>query len=206
MSGIVAWWVYGTGVAVLLGLAALLAEESARDMGRPGRFVWLVALVLAALLPALAYLGVREVAGAGGVVPELPVLTLPAVQTAVVVGEDGWSVAWLILALWVAATSVLAMVAVVSGMRLRAARKEWRRTELYGVTVWLTRYLGPAVFGVRAPQIVIPEWVMALDRSAQPVLDDAAVRVAGVMKFRPAENRGEPVSVWVQIPIKFAAK
>jgi TonB family protein len=170
MSGIVAWWVYGTGVAVLLGLAALLAEESARDMGRPGRFVWLVALVLSAVLPALAYFGVREVAGAGGVVPELPVLTLTAVQTAVVVADDGWSVAWLILALWVAATSVLAVVAVVSGLRLRAARKEWRRAELYGVTVWLTRDLGPAVFGVRSAQIVIPEWVMALDRSAQRLL------------------------------------
>jgi protein TonB len=42
--------------------------------------------------------------------------------------------------------------------------------------------------------------------SGHAALDEAAARVASSMKFSPAENRGEPVSVWVQIPIRFAAK
>jgi TonB family protein len=39
--------------------------------------------------------------------------------------------------------------------------------------------------------------------SGYPALDEAALRVAPVMRFSPARNRGEPVSVWVEIPIAF---
>jgi TonB family protein len=38
----------------------------------------------------------------------------------------------------------------------------------------------------------------------QPI-DEAAQAVARAMRFNPAENRGETVAVWVQIPIRFAA-
>ncbi len=39
--------------------------------------------------------------------------------------------------------------------------------------------------------------------SGHAELDDAALRVAEVYRFRPAENRGEPVAVWVSLPISF---
>jgi TonB family protein len=39
--------------------------------------------------------------------------------------------------------------------------------------------------------------------SGHPALDDAALRVARTMEFTPAQNRGEPVPVWIQIPIRF---
>jgi TonB family protein len=46
-----------------------------------------------------------------------------------------------------------------------------------------------------------------LQRSSNyPALDDAAIRVAESMRFTPAKNRQDPVSVWVQIPIRFATK
>jgi protein TonB len=41
--------------------------------------------------------------------------------------------------------------------------------------------------------------------SGHPPLDEAAVRVAGVMKFSPAVNRDRKVRVWVELPIVFTA-
>ncbi len=39
--------------------------------------------------------------------------------------------------------------------------------------------------------------------SGHPALDQAALRVAGVMEFSPALNRDEPVAVWVAFPVTF---
>ena len=39
--------------------------------------------------------------------------------------------------------------------------------------------------------------------SGHPALDEAALRVAEVYRFSPAENRGEPAPVWVSFPITF---
>jgi periplasmic protein TonB len=42
--------------------------------------------------------------------------------------------------------------------------------------------------------------------SGHQALDQAAVRVARQFRFSPALNRGEPVPVWVQIPIRFETR
>ena len=44
------------------------------------------------------------------------------------------------------------------------------------------------------------------ESSGQVALDEAALRVADVFQFTPAMNRGEPVSVWIQLPITFAVQ
>lgn len=42
--------------------------------------------------------------------------------------------------------------------------------------------------------------------SDHPALDEAALKVARVMRFSPAKNRGAAVPVWVAIPIVFSSK
>jgi protein TonB len=42
--------------------------------------------------------------------------------------------------------------------------------------------------------------------SGYPALDDAAMKVADVMRFSPAYNRDKKVQVWVSLPIKFSTK
>ena len=43
-----------------------------------------------------------------------------------------------------------------------------------------------------------------LDQSSgHQALDDAALQVAGVYEFTPAQNDGDPVPVWVSFPITF---
>ncbi len=50
----------------------------------------------------------------------------------------------------------------------------------------------------------VTEAVVA-DPSGHPELDAAAQRVARAFRFTPARDQGEPVAVWVMIPIEFAA-
>jgi protein TonB len=44
------------------------------------------------------------------------------------------------------------------------------------------------------------------ESSGYPALDEAALAVAKVMRFSPAQNRDRDVAVWVEIPIAFSAK
>ncbi|MCL7959275.1 MAG: energy transducer TonB [marine benthic group bacterium] len=42
--------------------------------------------------------------------------------------------------------------------------------------------------------------------SGYPAFDHAARRVAGSMRFAPAQNRDQPVGVWIQIPVEFTTR
>lgn len=171
MSAIAAWFVYGVVVSALLGLAALAAESSVRALGRPARWVWFGAMTLAVIVPVIAYLVPNVGSGGGGApVPGVPVLTLPAVAVAEPAVEGGSSAGVVLLAVWVLASAVLAGVLLRSASKVQAQRWRWQRTDLYGSRVWLTDDLGPAVFGWRAPAILLPRWVLALDRRAQELL------------------------------------
>jgi TonB family protein len=44
------------------------------------------------------------------------------------------------------------------------------------------------------------------ESSGNPILDQAAIRVADVMTFTPALNRDQKVSVWIQLPIIFKTR
>jgi TonB family protein len=37
-------------------------------------------------------------------------------------------------------------------------------------------------------------------------LDDAALRVAGMIEFTPARNRDQAVPVWISLPITFTTR
>jgi protein TonB len=42
--------------------------------------------------------------------------------------------------------------------------------------------------------------------SGYDALDNAALKVAEIIRFTPAENMGKKIPVWVQIPIQFQVK
>ena len=44
------------------------------------------------------------------------------------------------------------------------------------------------------------------ESSGHEGLDQAALKVAAVYEFTPAQHRGEPVPVWIQLPITFDAR
>jgi hypothetical protein len=49
---IAVWMLYATAISALVAGAAALAERAVRAVGRPGRFLWVAALLLSAVLPA----------------------------------------------------------------------------------------------------------------------------------------------------------
>lgn len=168
MSAALAWLVYATVVSLLVGVAALVAEGSAREVGRPGRWIWLAAMLVAVVLPALAF--VRPSAGGVPVMPALPVLTLPAVEAVAAPARATFDPVAMALAGWAAVSIGLALVVALSALRLRAARRGWRRAELEGVPVWLTRDVGPAAYGMGRATIVLPTWVFGLEAPARRLL------------------------------------
>lgn len=65
---------------------------------------------------------------------------------------------------------------------------------------------GRAVFHVLVGQDGAVARAVVAETSGHPALDRAAETVVHRMRFSPALNRGEPVAVWVQIPITFQTR
>jgi TonB family protein len=48
--------------------------------------------------------------------------------------------------------------------------------------------------------------VLVNEGSGYQELDDAALRVAGMIEFTPARNRDQAVPVWISLPITFTTR
>ena len=160
MSTAATWFLYCTAIGGLLGLAALSGEEAARSAGRPGRLVWFAAMLASVTIPGVAYFG-PEAWASPAVFTEGPIVLAPIIVTTV--AEGGWSIERLIVKLWIAMSVGLGGYLLWSFTRLRRARQSWRRERLEGIDVWLTRDLGPAVFGLAEASILMPAWALDLD-------------------------------------------
>jgi TonB family protein len=68
-----------------------------------------------------------------------------------------------LLTVWAAGTVLLGLFMVVSWFSLNGQRREWRPDSVDGVPVMVARKTGPAVLGVRYPDIVVPEWALQMD-------------------------------------------
>jgi len=85
----------------------------------------------------------------------------------VITGNSGPTRAELInrslLALWIIASVVLVLRLTVAVRATRRMRRDWRSADVDGVAVRLAPNEGPAVVGLRSMEIVLPEWIVALD-------------------------------------------
>lgn len=178
---IASWMLYCTLCATLLSVAALLAERALLRGRGPVRLVWIGAVVLSLLVPALAFqLTPRPIRAepaaqhtAEIIAPPVAVAstTLPiTVPKAAAVSGSGESwramlarydgplaIAWITLSLAVACNFIVGMVA------LTVMRRRWTRRTVRGVPIFVSQRTGPAVVGALSPSIVLPEWVLALD-------------------------------------------
>ncbi len=148
-----AWMLWSIG-AGLLFLVAGLALERLLDGGR--RWVWVAAGAGTVILPA-----VRLLAGAlGGNAPPpaAPIVLEPLSVT--VAGDSALHSLDGVLQLgWVALSAMLAVAALLGGWRFLRRRASWREGSLLGRSVLWSRDSGPAVVGLIASRIVMPEWV-----------------------------------------------
>jgi beta-lactamase regulating signal transducer with metallopeptidase domain len=173
---------YGTQIALLVGLAALALERVAGWRGLPRRGVWAAALVISVALPALAVLTPRPAMAPPTLVTH-PTPSSAAVPNAVVQGIREPDVAvpaairslprpphmtWptralveqILRILWLATSTGLLTFYGALWLRLRVAARGWRREQIDDQEVWVTEALGPAVYGLMKPVILMPRWAL----------------------------------------------
>jgi beta-lactamase regulating signal transducer with metallopeptidase domain len=177
---IAAWMIYALVVAMLVSVAAVSAERIAILRRLQSRWVWVVAMLLTLVLPLLfAWQGART--------SERPAIALAALATrdrppvyeltpiawvggaAPVVAQRVALDTWL-LAGW-SAMSGLALVALTMGwLQLRRRLRSATYEQVDGVSVRISRDVGPAVVGIVRPRIVIPRWLLQQDAATQRIV------------------------------------
>jgi TonB family protein len=182
------WIAWSLLVSALIAIAAVAIERSAAYYGVPRRQVWILALIVAAIVPlviALRRAPLIEPLPPGSV----PVATSPVVSSTssddytFVVGivtppvPASWNVGSIIgrvdpwiAPLWLLASLVNLALLVRAVVTLRAQRASWIETDSEVGRVFVARDAGPAVVGVLRPRIVIPRWAFEADDRARALL------------------------------------
>jgi beta-lactamase regulating signal transducer with metallopeptidase domain len=177
---IAAWIAYALVIAVLVSLAALVAERIAILRRLQRRWIWVAALLLTLVLPPmLAWQGTRTSERPATALAALAAREKPPVYelTPIVwVGGNAPVVArrveldtWLLLG-W-SALSMLALATLAMGwMQLRRRLRSAIDGEVDGVSVAVSHDIGPAVVGIVRPRIVIPRWLLQQDTATQRIV------------------------------------
>jgi len=209
------WMIYATLVSALVGAAAALLERASAGQVRQRRWVWVVALTLAVLVPAWTALARRpNPAPSGGIDAEanVPQGQLTRVEgnalserlVRLIDGVEPSSLGRLDTTLAVVWASMASLALVAYGLAswsLARRRRNWRHTTVDGHAVLLAPAIGPAVVGALRPTIVIPEWSLDLSeeqralvlaherehvRARDPLVLHAAAMVALLMPWNVA--------------------
>jgi hypothetical protein len=165
-------------VSALLGIAALLLERILRSHHGATRFPWLAAMFASFLLPLLAsWIGAHSatrqadapVAGASNEMVDGPHrrtfrIGLRATSP---ITDDDQRLDRTFLWLWGASTALTSAFVVVGIWQLRRRRRGWRHGTMSGAAVMFAPDMGPAVFGVFRPEIVVPEWMVSAPLDVQ---------------------------------------
>jgi TonB family protein len=158
------WIAYVTLATALLVVAARLVEGGL-STGR--RWLWGAVMVAAPIVPML-HTAVARLAPRGSTLdvvfgPVAPVwgAALKDLGTVASASPVRALEGYLLLAWALAGVSLMALLAA-GTLRIRRLRKGWRAGVVDGVPVLLSRDFGPAVIGVRRPEIVLPPWVLDL--------------------------------------------
>jgi TonB family protein len=175
-----AWMLYATVVATCLGLAAGALDRGFRRTRHATRWVWAVSLLQSVVLVAAAYFTAHTgVLGNGheaplGTTPVGSVLGSPSfdASTGWVLNVPTWWSALDVplLVFWCGATLTLGGVFVAAAVRFRQEARGWPEWTFDGERVRLAPNVGPGVFGLWRPSVVMPAWVGEFDRRASRLM------------------------------------
>jgi beta-lactamase regulating signal transducer with metallopeptidase domain len=182
------WVVYALVTGALIALSASALEGLARARRWPTRWIW-----AGSMLTSLLVIGGSLRSGGDAVSVTIAETTPGIVRTAGPVGgsllarvladvQGGvasailagmatiarWMPAWIDTAasmLWVIGSAIALGLLVAVHLRLQRVRRAWPTTELHGRQVRIAPSVGPAVIGLRRPEIVVPRWL--LERAAE---------------------------------------
>jgi bla regulator protein BlaR1 len=173
-----AWMIYVIAVSLLLGLAALAFEHSARLRHTSTRWSWGMSMIASLLLPfIISSVSVQLPSIASAVDPAIPrkivvlrqltfsELSPSAWLTAGAAGQLAASPGLyrrldrLLEVAWLVASGALLLTVAASGAHLYWRRRRWERGNMAGVPVHISENSGPAIVGLLYPHIVVPRWL-----------------------------------------------
>ncbi len=164
---------YTTAISLILGLAGLAIERAFALAAWPRRWLWVAAMVVSlggsatmSLRPHVTRLAVPHPAIALMEVPTsqhvaLPPLSVPAQPQRLRSAAPLWPVLENYAGrAWLAASVLLLGLYLFGALRLLHARRRWPRQVLGRHVVLITQNVGPAVFGLLRPAIIVPQWLL----------------------------------------------
>jgi len=179
-----AWMSYVIVVSLLLSLAALALERSARVRQKPTRWLWGTSMIASLLVPlVISSVSVQIPRLTGVVDPAIPRRIVALRQmTASGLSPSGWLTATagrfsaspdldrLLQVGWSAASTILLMAILASSVQLNWRRRRWERGDMAGVPVHISEDAGPAIVGLLAPHIVVPRWLVQCPADVQELV------------------------------------
>lgn len=171
---IAAWMMFSILVGCALTAAAAAADRFAFLSRRPRRFIWLTALVATACWPVAsiirsALFAVRDSGTSAtpltGGVHRLIVLAVATRKWDI---PPRWSMGLVVV--WALVSAVLLARLALAVRYFQWRRATWPVTEIDGVGVHLAPDAGPAVIGLHPMQVVLPEWVLELERPLRSLI------------------------------------
>ncbi|MEQ1857999.1 MAG: M56 family metallopeptidase, partial [Longimicrobiales bacterium] len=160
---------YTIAAGVPIAWAALALAAVLRRYGRPERGVWLAALVLALVAPAVVLLDLFGTPVVPTAPPVVGVIGLPEFVV-IPVPESSMDFGELVLIAWLLVSTGLAARWGVAAYRLAQASRSWQPGTIDGVSVWMTEDVGPAVSGVFRPKVLAPSWLHTLPGSQRALV------------------------------------
>jgi hypothetical protein len=177
------WMLYSVVVSLLMGLAALALEGSARVRQRPARWLWagcMVASLAILFVPSEISVQMPETPHPGLAAPskkfvapqattiELSRFTLPVIGTEQTPLSSVFST--LLVWSWRMSSTAFALGIVAIGAHLSWRRRRWERGHMAGTAVCISEDCGPAVVGFLRPQIVVPRWLTTVASDQQELV------------------------------------
>jgi bla regulator protein BlaR1 len=172
---IVSLMIYMTVFSLLVGLAALAIERAVALGSWPRRWLWAAAMVISLAGATTLTLGghsqlaaATEAATLAKAKPTSPGIAFPpfliAAQPQRVRTPAGEPVRAHLKAyakwLWTGTSMRFLGLYCVGALRLLSARSNWSRRSIGKYQVFVTHDVGPAVFGLIRPAIVLPRWLL----------------------------------------------
>ncbi len=179
-----AWMSYAIVVSLLLSLAALALEHSARVRQKPTRWLWGTSMIASLLVPlVISTVSVQIPRLAGVVDPVKPQQVVALRQmTASGLSPSDWLTATagrisaspdldrLLRVGWSAASTILLLAILAGSAQLNWRRRRWERGNMAGVPVHISEDAGPAIVGLLDPHIVVPRWLMQCPPDVQELV------------------------------------
>jgi beta-lactamase regulating signal transducer with metallopeptidase domain len=163
------WMLWAIAIGALLAAAAHVTESTLRAFGRPGRWAWVAATLGALVIQGWSIVPWSRQATAsersspadGEAAASVALLKVEEAGAAVGAYLEQFDTSVLIG--WVSVSTVL-LIGLVGGLlRLHRRAAAWRVHTIDGAEVLVSDDFGPALLGIRAPRIVLPEHVMAME-------------------------------------------